>query len=200
LDIIFVYISNVIPFSSFPFATPPPIAPYTASMRVLPPPNPASLPYHSPSQDQGPPLTLMPDKASSAPSVLPLTPPLGSLCSVRWLAVSLCICICQALVETLRRQLYQAPVSKHFLTSTIVTACGMDPQVGQSLDGLSFSLCSALCPCISFRQEQFWVKILEMGGWPILQLGDHAQPLDMVSTGSPSPLWVISANVLPMRS
>ena len=26
---------------------------------------------------------------------------------------------------------------------------GMDPQVGQSLDGLSFSLCSTLCFCIS---------------------------------------------------
>ena len=42
----------------------------------------------------------------------------------------------------------------------------MDPQVGQSLDGLSFSLCSTLCPCISFRQEQFWVKFLDMCGWP----------------------------------
>jgi hypothetical protein len=48
----------------------------------------------------------------------------------------------------------------------LVSACGMDPQVGQSLDGLSFSLCSTLYPSISFRQEQFWVKILEVGGWP----------------------------------
>ena len=28
------------------------------------------------------------------------------------------------------------------------------------------SLCSTFCPCISFRQEQFWIKILEMSGWP----------------------------------
>ena len=48
----------------------------------------------------------------------------------------------------------------------LVSACGMDSQVRQSLDGLSFSLCSILCPFISFRQEQFWVKILEMGRWP----------------------------------
>jgi hypothetical protein len=47
----------------------------------------------------------------------------------------------------------------------LVSACGMDPQVGQSLYGLSFSLCSTFCPCISFIQEQFWVKILMMGGW-----------------------------------
>ena len=37
----------------------------------------------------------------------------------------------------------------------LMSADGMDPQVGQTLDGLSFSLCSTLCPCISFRQEQF---------------------------------------------
>ena len=35
-----------------------------------------------PSQDQGPSLSLMPNKAPSAPSVLPLTSPLGTLCSV----------------------------------------------------------------------------------------------------------------------
>jgi hypothetical protein len=60
----------------------------------------------------------------SAPSVLSLTPPLGSLCSVQWLAVSICLCICQALAEPLRRQLYQAPLSIHFLASTIVSGFG----------------------------------------------------------------------------
>jgi hypothetical protein len=58
----------------------------------------------------------------SAPSVLSLTPPLGTVCSVQWLAESICLCICQALAGPLRRQLYQASVSKHFLVSTIV--CG----------------------------------------------------------------------------
>jgi hypothetical protein len=101
-----------------------------------------------PSQDQGPPLRLMPDKAilcyicswihgslhvyslvgSLVPGssgwgyfwlidivVLPMrwqTPPLGSPWSIQWLSVSICLCICQALAEPLRRQLYQAPVSK----------------------------------------------------------------------------------------
>ena len=61
----------------------------------------------------------------SAPSVLSLTPPLGMSCSVQWLAVSICLCICQALAEPLRRQLYQAPVSKHFLASAIVSGFGV---------------------------------------------------------------------------
>jgi hypothetical protein len=50
------------------------------------------------------------------------------------------------------------------LKNTLLSAHGMGPQVGESLDGLSLSLCSILCPYISLRQEQFWVKILEMGG------------------------------------
>ena len=75
----------------------------------------------------------------------------------------------------------------------------MDPQVGQSLDSLSFILCSTLCPCISFRQEQLWVKILEMGGWPHPSIKGCVYPLDMVSTGFPSPLWGISANAIPSQ-
>ena len=62
--------------------------------------------------------------------------------------------------------------------------------MGSSLNGLSFSFCSTLCPCVSFTQEQFWVKILEMGGWPHLSAW-----MDMVLPGSFSPLWGISANV-----
>jgi hypothetical protein len=54
---------------------------------------------------------------SSAYSVLLLTAPLWSVCSVRWMAVSICICISKALEEPLRRHLYQAPVCKHFVKS-----------------------------------------------------------------------------------
>ena len=61
----------------------------------------------------------------SALSVLPLTPPLGSPCSVRFLTVSIHVCIGQDLTEPLRRQLYQAPVSKHFLASAIVSGFGV---------------------------------------------------------------------------
>jgi hypothetical protein len=37
-------------------------------------------------------------------SVLSLTPPLGTLCSLQWLAMSICLCICHALAESLKRQ------------------------------------------------------------------------------------------------
>jgi hypothetical protein len=61
-----------------------------------------------------------------------------------------------------------AIVSKHFLASAIleslVAAYGMDPQVGQFLDDLSFCLCSTFCPSISFRQANFWVKMFETLG------------------------------------
>ena len=40
----------------------------------------------------------------STPSVLSLTPLLGTPCSVQWLAVSIHLCICKALTEPLRRQ------------------------------------------------------------------------------------------------
>jgi hypothetical protein len=55
----------------------------------------------------------------SAPWVFSLTHFLGTLCSVQWMAVSIHFCICQALAEPFKRQLYQAPVSKHLLASTI---------------------------------------------------------------------------------
>jgi hypothetical protein len=60
----------------------------------------------------------------SAPWVLFLAPPLGTLCSVQWLAESIHLYICQALVELLRRQPYQAPISKYLLASTIVSGFG----------------------------------------------------------------------------
>ena len=99
------------PFLVSPLQSPHPIPPYPPSMRVLPhplPPNHSSIPLHwgiKPSQDQGPLLSLMPDKAPSVPAVLSLTLPLGSLCSVQWLAASIYICIGQDLAEPLRRQL-----------------------------------------------------------------------------------------------
>jgi hypothetical protein len=57
----------------------------------------------------------------STPSVLSLTPLLGTPCSVQWLAVSIHNCIYKALTGPLRRQPYQAPFSMHFLASTIVS-------------------------------------------------------------------------------
>jgi hypothetical protein len=77
--------------SLIPLCSPLYHLPYLAFMRVLPYPLLPSIPLHwgiKPSQDQGNPLssTGMPDKATPATSVLPLTPTLGSLCSDWWLA------------------------------------------------------------------------------------------------------------------
>jgi hypothetical protein len=76
-----------------------------------------------------------------APWVLSLAPSLGNLCSVQWMAVSIHFCICQALAEPLRRQLYQAPVSKHLLVSTIESGfgdCISDGSPGGAFSGWSF--------------------------------------------------------------
>ena len=74
------------------------------------------------------------------------------------------------------------------------------PKVGQSLDGLSFSFCSILCCCISFRQEKFWVKIFEMGEWLHPSTEGHVHLLEVISAGSISLLLAILANVIPIGS
>jgi hypothetical protein len=45
----------------------------------------------------------------------------------------------------------------------LVSSHGMDPNLGQSLNGCLLQF----CPCISFRQEQFWVKKFEIGAMSI---------------------------------
>jgi hypothetical protein len=79
-----------------------------------------------------------------------------------------------------------------------VSAHMMDPKVGWSLDGLSFSLCCIFCPCIFFRQEQFWVKYFKMGGWPHPSTTGHVYLLDLVSLGSVSSLLGVLVNVIPL--
>jgi len=85
-----------------------------------------------------------------APSIFSLTPPLGSLCSVWWLAASILICISKALAEPLRRHPYLAPVYKHFLVSvTGFDGCIWDGSPGGAVSGWPFhqSLLH-ICPCI----------------------------------------------------
>jgi hypothetical protein len=74
----------------------------------------------------------------SAPSVLALTTPLGTPCSVQWLAACLLSCIGQALAKPLRGQLYQAPVSKRFLASVIVSGFGVDGSLDGAVSGWPF--------------------------------------------------------------
>ena len=64
-----------------------------------------------------------------------------TLCSVQWLAVCIPLCICQALAKPLKRELYLAPVSKHFLASTIVPGfvnCIWDGSTGGAVYGYPF--------------------------------------------------------------
>jgi hypothetical protein len=113
----------------------------------------------------------MGQQTPSIPSVLSLTLPLGALCLVQWLAESFCLCVCQALAEPLRRQLYQAPVSKHLLASTIVSGfgnCMWDGSPGgASLDGLSFRngsflstlfICDCIAYCLSWPNKLLEIK------------------------------------------
>ena len=86
-------------------------------------------------------------QSPSAPSVLSLTPPLGTPCSVQWLAARIHLFICKALAGTLRRQLYQAPFNKHFLASTIVSGLGdyiWDESPGGTSPWMIFPSISAL--------------------------------------------------------
>ena len=94
----------------------------------------------------------------SAPLVLPLTPPLGSPCSVWQLALSIHLCICKSLAEPLRRQPFQAPDSKHFLASAIVSrfgVCRWDEALGGAVSGCPF-LQSLLHS--AFHLDRIWVK------------------------------------------
>jgi hypothetical protein len=99
-----------------------------------------------------------------------------------------CECLSQVLAEHLREHSYWAPVCKQFLSLAkapgLLSVDGMDPYVGQSLNGLSFSLCSIFffffgC-CISFKQEQFWVKILRWVIGPFLNWGPCLSDVGLV--------------------
>ena len=76
-------------------------------------------------------------------------PPHKSSIWVWWLAVIICIYLSKVLAQPLREKLYQAPISKNFLASMIVSGFGVsrwDGTLGRSLNGLSFSLCSNFVP------------------------------------------------------
>ena len=85
----------------------------------------------------------------SVPWVLSLKPPVGTLCSVQWLAESFYLCNCKALAGPLSTQLYQAPFSKHFLASTIMLefddSLSDESQGGTVSMSFPFILCSAAC-------------------------------------------------------
>ena len=57
-----------------------------------------------------------------------------------------------------------------------------------------------VCPCISLRQEQFWFKTFEIGGWPHRSTGGHIYLLGVIYSGSISMLLSILASATPIGS
>ena len=55
----------------------------------------------------------------------------------------------------------------HSIINNVGVCClleGVDPNVGKSMDGLTFSLCSLFCHYISFIKNNSGLKHFEMGG------------------------------------
>lgn len=79
----------------------------------------------------------------STPSVISLTPPLGTQCSAQWLALS----SDWASQETAISGSFHQALLGICLSVWVwcLSVLRMDSQVGPSLDGFSFSLCSTLC-------------------------------------------------------
>jgi hypothetical protein len=131
----------------------------------------------------------------SAPPVLSQSPPPGSPSSVWWLGPSIYICIGQLLAEASKEHQYQVPVSNCFLATETVSADRMDSQMVLPSVSAPF-----FCPCVSFRQEHFWARNFEKGGWPNPSTRDHAYLLKVASTGSISLLLHISSKVILIDS
>jgi hypothetical protein len=72
--------------------------------------------------------------------------------------------------------------------------------VGQSLDGLSFSLCSIFLPAFPLDRDNSGLKNLRWVGDFNPPLGDHIYLLEVVSSCYISPLLGILANVIPIGS
>ena len=170
LDIIFIYISNVIPFYPhfqvlFLRDTTYSILPPPASMRVY-----AIAALCAPwlmAQSLGAlrgggldDIVVLPMglQTPSTPSVVFLFPLLGIPRLVQWMAVSIHLCICKHLAGTLKRELFQAPCSMYFLTYIIVSVfskCTWDKYTGGTVSPCPFiqffsTIFLHICVCILF--------------------------------------------------
>jgi hypothetical protein len=59
---------------------------------------------------------------------------------------------------------------------------------------------TCFCPCLSFGQGYFWVKNFEIHWWHHPSTEGYAYLLEVVSTGSLSPLLGMSAKVITIGS
>jgi hypothetical protein len=74
----------------------------------------------------------------------------------------------------------------------------MDTKLGRSLDGLSFSLCSIFASAFLLDRNNSGSKFLKKSEWPHLSTGVPVHLLEVVSSGSISPLLGILAKVIPI--
>lgn len=115
-------------------------------------------------------------RSPTVASDLPLTILLGCLCSVQWLAVSICICISQMLAEPFRRQFYRAPVCKNFLATAIMLGVWCVQIVWiPRWDNLWMAFCSGFAP---FTVPAFPLD-RKNSGLKILRLVDGPHPSNM---------------------
>jgi hypothetical protein len=109
----------------------------------------------------------------SAPWVLSLAPSLGTLCSVQWMAVSIHFFISLVLADPHKRQLYQAPLSKLLLASTLVSGfggCIWDGYPGEAVEiskgtfsltnSIGYNPVLALKLHLVARYGQFWLWLI----------------------------------------
>ena len=86
----------------------------------------------------------------------------------------------------------QTPVCKHNMASVIGSGFGLQAwdgsKVAWSLGGLFSSLCFIFVPAFPLDRNNSRLKFLKMGGWPHPSTRDNVYLLEVVSSGSISPL------------
>jgi hypothetical protein len=111
--------------------------------------------------------------------------PIGAPTFAQWLAVGICICLSQLLAQYI--------ISNS--TRDIVPDSKMGLKMSLPLVGHSFSLCSIFVPAFLLEQEKFWFKSF-VGGWCCQPSNvDPLWLLEVLSSGSISPLLGILAKV-----
>ena len=74
----------------------------------------------------------------------------------------------------------------------------MDTNLGQSMDGLFFSLCTMIVPKFPLDMKNSGSKKLKMGRWSWALTGGHVCLLEVVFSGSISTLLAVSNKGIPI--
>lgn len=125
--------------------------------------------------------------------------------SIQWLADSICICLCQWLVESHREQPCHTSMCIHKMALVLVSGFGVHvwdrSQVGL-INGwpLFQSLLHFFLPAFPLDRNNSWLKFLKMRVWPPASTGGIFFLIKVGSSGSISSLLSILANVIPFES